>query len=73
MGNQASEAALNEVLGLGWDYGQRYPDLVRAVRADQVRDLARKLFAHTLIARTLPKHPIEILAAPPPVRSDAQM
>jgi len=73
LGNQASEAALNEVLGLGWDYGQRYPDLVKAVTAEQIRNLARKLFAHTLIARTLPKNPVEILAAPPAVRSDAQM
>jgi zinc protease len=73
LGNQASEAALNEVLGLGWNYGQRYPDMVKAVTADQVRDLARKLFGHTLIARTLPKHPIDILATPPAVRGDAQM
>lgn len=71
--SQASSAALNEVLGLGWDYGEHYPDLVGAVTPDQVRDLARKLFTHTLIARTLPEHPVEILASPPPVRNDAQM
>ncbi len=73
LSNQASEAALDEVLGLGWDYSRRYPDLVKAVSADQVRGLARRLFAHTLIARTLPKHPTEILASPPPARSDVQM
>jgi len=61
------------VLGLGWDYDQHYPDLVKAVTADQVKDLARRLFTYTLIARTLPERPVEILAVPPAVRSDVQM
>ena len=73
LSSQASDAALNEVLGLGWDYSQRYPDLVKAVTANQVRDLARRLFTNTLIARTLPERPVEILASPPAVRSDVQM
>ena len=55
LSGQASDAALNEVLGLGWDYSQHYPDLVKAVSANQIKDLARKLFAHTMIARTLPE------------------
>lgn len=71
--NQAASAALNEVLGLGWDYEKGYSDLVRAVTARQIRDMAKKLFAHTLIARTLPERPVEILASPPPVKHDAQM
>ena len=73
LSSQASDAALNEVLGLGWDYSQRYPDLVKAVTANQVRDMARRLFTNTLIARTLPERPVEILASPPAVRSDVQM
>jgi zinc protease len=73
LSSQASDAALNEVLGLGWDYSQRYPDMVKAVSANQIRDLARKLFAHTIIAKTLPEHPTEILAAPPAGRSDVKM
>ena len=73
LSGQASDAALNEVLGLGWDYSQHYPDLVKAVSAAQIKDLARKLFAHTMIARTLPEHPTEILAAPPAPRSDVRM
>ncbi|MGA2402869.1 MAG: pitrilysin family protein [Syntrophobacteraceae bacterium] len=73
LSSQASDAALNEVLGLGWDYSRQYPDLIKAVGADQIRDMARRLFAHTLIARTLPEHPTEILATPPAVRSDVQM
>ena len=71
--SQATVAALNEVLGLGWDFNRRYPDMVKAVTAEQVRDMARELFKHTLIAKTLPEHPVEILAAPPPMRNDAQM
>ncbi|HIJ76896.1 MAG TPA: hypothetical protein HPP81_09320, partial [Deltaproteobacteria bacterium] len=54
------------------DYSQRYPDLVRAVTANQVRDLARRLFTNTMIARTLPERPVEILASPPAVRNDVQ-
>ncbi len=73
LSSQASDAAINEVLGLGWDYSRRYPDLVKAVSANQIRDLARKLFAHTLIAKTLPEHPIDILPAPPAVRNDVSM
>ena len=70
---QASDSALNEVMGLGWDYSRRYPDLVKAVTANQVKDLASRLFTNTLIARTLPEKPVEILASPPPVGSDVQM
>jgi zinc protease len=73
LGNQAAEAALNEVLGLGWDYGQRYPELVRVVSAAQVKELAAKLFAHTLIAKTIPNKPAEILETPPSVRNDLKM
>ena len=72
LSSQASDAALNEVLGLGWDYSQRYPDLIRAVTANQVKDMARRLFTNTLIARTLPERPVDILASPPAVRNDVQ-
>jgi zinc protease len=73
LASQAADAALNEVLGLGWDYSRHYPDMVKAVRADQVMDMARKLFSETLTALTLPEKPTEILAAPPAVKSDVQM
>ncbi len=73
LSGQASDAALNEVLGLGWDYSQRYPDMVKAVTANQIRDLARRLFTNTLIARTLPERPVEILTSPPAVRGDVKM
>ncbi len=73
LSSQASDAAINEVLGLGWDYSNRYPDLIRAVSADQIRAMARRLFAHTLTARTLPERPTEILATPPSSKCDVQM
>ncbi len=71
---QASSAALNEVLGLGWDYDRRYPELIEAVTPAQIKELAGKLFAHTLTAMTVPDHPVEILAVPPAgPHSDVQM
>ncbi len=68
--NQAAEQALEEVLGMGWDYSERYPARVRAVTAQQVKDLARRLFTYTLVARTLPRNPAKILKAPPATGSD---
>lgn len=51
---QAQSAAVNEVLGLGWDYDRRYPDMVRSVTADDILSLARELFTNTLVVKTLP-------------------
>lgn len=64
LGSQARDAAVSEVLGLGWDYEERYPDLIRSVTAEDVLRVAKKLFTHTLIARTIPDHPVEVLAHP---------
>jgi zinc protease len=63
---QAQSAALNEVLGLGWDYDKKYVELIKGVGAKDIQQLARRLFAQTLIARTLPEHPVEILTPPSP-------
>jgi zinc protease len=63
---QARSAALNEVLGLGWDYDRRYAELIRKVSSRDIQQLARRLFAQTLITRILPEHPVEILKATPP-------
>ncbi len=63
---RAQSAAVNEVLGLGWDYDQKYPRLVQEVQAQQIQDLAKALFAHTLIVKTLPENPVETLSIPPP-------
>jgi zinc protease len=61
LGSQAQSAAVDEVLGLGWDHDQRYPDLIRKVTVEDVQNLARELFANTLVARTVPENPVEIL------------
>lgn len=68
--SQAQDAAVNEVLGLGWNYESHYPDLVKAVTAEQVQALARELFQHTLTVRTLPEKPVEVLQVP---REDRHM
>jgi zinc protease len=64
LGAQAQSSAVNEVLGLGWDYDQRYPQLIGSVQAEAIKRLAHKLFAHTLLVRTLPEKPVEVLIAP---------
>jgi zinc protease len=62
---QAQSTAVNEILGLGWNHDGRYPELVRAVTAEDVRSLADKLFQHTLIVRTIPEQPVETMITPP--------
>jgi zinc protease len=52
---QAASAALNEVLGLGYDYNIKYPALIDKVDAEDVLRVARKLFSHHLIVTTKPK------------------
>ena len=52
---QASSVAANEILGLGYDYDERYPGLIENVSADDVRRVARTLFAHHLLVATTPK------------------
>lgn len=61
---QGQSTAVNEILGLGWDYDQRYPELLRSVQAGDIQKLAQKLFAHTLLVRTLPEKPVEALIPP---------
>ena len=67
---QARSAVVNEVLGLGWDYDRKYVPLIEAVTAEEIQNLARELFSKTLIARTLPEHPVDILNAETPPKSD---
>ena len=67
---QARSATLNEVLGMGWDYDRKYLAQIEAVTADEIQNLARELFAETLIVRTLPDRPVDILNAETPPKSD---
>jgi len=63
-GAQARSAAINEALGLGYDYDSRYPELIRKVSADDVLRVARKLFSHYLLASTIPEKPVEAVIPP---------
>jgi zinc protease len=67
---QARSAVINEVLGLGWDYDRRYVGLIETVTAEAIQNLARELFSNTLIARTLPEHPVDIMNAVTQPKSD---
>ena len=53
--SQASSAAVNEILALGFDYDGRYPALIKKVTAADVLRVARTLFSHHLIVATKPK------------------
>ncbi len=61
---QAQSAAVNEVLGLGWNYDERYPDLIRSVQAADVQRLAQRLFGQRLLVRTIPEKPVEAMIPP---------
>lgn len=56
-GSQAMDMAMNELLGLGFDYYLRYPKAMQAVTAAQVRATADKVLA--------PKHQVELTLGPP--------
>jgi zinc protease len=58
-GAQARSAAISEVLGLGYDYDDRYPELIRNVTADDVLRVARKLFRNYLLVSAIPENPVE--------------
>ncbi len=55
MAAQAASSALNEILGLGYDYDAMYPELIEKVSAADVLRLAGRLFSHHLIVATKPK------------------
>ncbi|MBW2019525.1 MAG: insulinase family protein [Deltaproteobacteria bacterium] len=53
--SQASSAAVNEILGLGYDYDEKYAGLIQAVSAGDVLRVAKKLLSHHLIVVTKPR------------------
>ena len=61
---QARSAAVNEVLGLGYDWDARYPKLVEQVSAEDVLTVARKLFEYHLLVSAIPKKPVEAVIPP---------
>jgi zinc protease len=56
-GAQATDMAMNELLGLGFDYSLRYPKDMQAITAEEVRAAADKVLA--------PKHQVELTLGPP--------
>ena len=63
-GAQARSAAINELLGLGYDYDSRYPGLIREVSAEDILRVARKLFANYLLVSAIPEKPVEAIIPP---------
>jgi zinc protease len=63
-GAQARSAAVNEVLGLGYDWDARYPELVEQVSAEDVFTVARRLFQHHLLVSAIPEKPVEAIIPP---------
>ncbi len=55
-GAQAMDLALNELYGLGYDYGERYLQGINAVTAEQVLDAARRYLDR--------QHSVEVLVGP---------
>ena len=63
-GAQAYEAALWEVLGLGFDWGEQYPELAGDVDREDILRVARKYFRHHLVASTIPRKPVDTVIPP---------
>ncbi len=59
IGAQAYQAALWEVLELGFDWGEQYPERIREVSREDILRVAQKYFRYHLIASTIPKEPVE--------------
>jgi len=54
--SQSSNAALNEIIGLGSNYDSVYPSLIKKVTAEDVLRVAEKMFSHHLITATKPSN-----------------
>ncbi len=62
--SQALSTAVSEVLGLGYDWDQRYRDLILRVTTADVQRVARRILKHRLIATTIPRNPVEAVIPP---------
>ena len=62
--SQAYSAAVSEALGLGYDWDQRYRDLIQGVTKKDVQRVAKRIFKHHLIATTIPRTPVEAVIPP---------
>ncbi|HSU65484.1 MAG TPA: pitrilysin family protein, partial [Tepidisphaeraceae bacterium] len=64
---QAQLAAVDEVLGLGYDYHKQFPDAVRAVTLEQVQKTARQRLRNCIVTISTPKP--ELVGIKPGVRT----
>ncbi len=53
---QASNAAINELLGLGWNYDQKYYKALKEIVPEDVLKTARELFKYWLTIQTVPEN-----------------
>ena len=53
---QAYNSALNETLGLGFDYDEKYIEYINKVTKEDVRQAAVKYFSNSLLATVFPKN-----------------
>jgi zinc protease len=53
--DQAGEMALDELYGLGYDFGDSYADRINAVKKEDLRRVAQKYFTHHVVAVTTPE------------------
>ena len=54
LSDRADSAALDELSGLGYQYSQNYPDLIRMVTREAVITLSQMLFGAALVVETVP-------------------
>ncbi|QOV90538.1 M16 family metallopeptidase [Humisphaera borealis] len=52
---QATQAALDELYGLGYTWHQRFADNIRAVKLDDVRDIAARRLSRCVVTVSTPK------------------
>ncbi len=53
--SQAYSDAVNEIVGLGYDYGQKYPSQIEKVTKDDVLRVAKKYFKNSLLVTVYPE------------------
>ncbi len=71
--DQAQNTALNEVLGLGYNYGEVYKKEVKKVTVSEILRVAKKYFQNRLTVMTIPKNPVNTIIPPTKkVRRDIQ-
>jgi zinc protease len=56
IGQQALQAALDELYGLGYDHDRSFEQRIMAVTPDDVAQVAKKYFGHSIVVTTSPRN-----------------